>query len=41
MPLITAGQLQDGHKIAADFCVVGSGPAGLTVAHALAAAGLS
>ena len=41
MPLIAAVQLQDGHKIAADFCVVGSGPAGLTVAHALAAAGLS
>lgn len=41
MSVIPPHGLRDGEEIAADVCVVGSGPAGSTVAHELANAGYS
>jgi choline dehydrogenase-like flavoprotein len=41
MTVITARQLAPGQQIEADICIVGSGPAGLTVAAALVRAGYS
>lgn len=37
---IDASHLPDGETLRADLCVVGSGPAGITVAHALLGSGL-
>lgn len=39
--IIDGRTLPDGHQLQADLCIVGSGPAGLTVAHELRNSGLS
>jgi choline dehydrogenase-like flavoprotein len=39
--IVDARSLPDGHQLDADLCIVGAGPAGLTVAHELRDAGLS